>query len=139
MKHIYRSAKYGSKAQGINFSYIPFENLDKEKWLIHSCGRMISNLGRSKTLTGVATFGSERKAGYRVIYDGFNMRMVHRMVLEAFLPNSDPDKSMVDHINGIKNDNRLENLRWVTAKENAANRKPRSKFKHCETCSCNIK
>lgn len=33
----------------------------------------------------------------------------------------DSYKKEVDHINGIRKDNRLENLRWVTSKENKHN------------------
>lgn len=41
----------------------------------------------------------------------------HRVILETFKGLS-KGKPMVNHINGIKNDNRLENLEWSTNKDN---------------------
>lgn len=58
--------------------------------------------------------------GYmRVSLGRNNHRYVHRLVAEAFLPNPD-GLPQVDHIDGDRKNNRLENLRWVTARQNSA-------------------
>lgn len=44
----------------------------------------------------------------------------HRLVAEAFIPNPD-NKPFIDHINRDRQDNRVENLQWVTKSENMRN------------------
>lgn len=48
---------------------------------------------------------------------------VHRLVSETFIPNPD-NKPTVDHVNRNRKDNRVENLRWASQKEQTENRDP---------------
>ena len=58
-------------------------------------------------------------SGYIQIQIGIKMYKVHRLIMMAFVGESD---QQVDHINRIKTDNRFENLRYCTDSENQWNK-----------------
>ena len=48
---------------------------------------------------------------------------IHRLLAYTFIPNDDPiHKIQIDHINYNRQDNRIENLRWVSCSSNLKNR-----------------
>lgn len=86
----------------------------------------ISNLGNVK-INGKLIKPRVNNSGYYIICH----KVLHKIIAELFIPNP-YNKPYVDHINTIKTDNRIENLKWVTQKENCNNpltRKNMSKSK----------
>ena len=70
---------------------------------------------------GIAwTAGCTNNYGYQAVRVRGKTYKVHRLVAELFIPNPQ-DKRTIDHINRIRSDNRVCNLRWATQKEQIAN------------------
>lgn len=106
----------------------------KEEWKLvpQTEGYYISNFGRMKIekskkfpngrLREADDYCIDKDGYYRATFrtiDGKSKFMpVHRLVALLFIPNSDKSKNCVNHIDNNRHNNRVDNLEWVSPKEN---------------------
>lgn len=100
-----------------NWKEIPGTNYE-----VSDCGNIRStNYHREKRIKNINLFKFGKYYSVRLCINSKKMCFfVHRLVAQAFIPNPD-NKPCIDHIDGNPENNRVENLRWVTYKENSNN------------------
>ena len=105
---------------------------DIDIWKIYplnfeSSGLLVSNFGRIKRFDWEDRSISDNGAGYKkaAIHNlskdkKFKMKnlYLHRIVAELFLPNPLEHQTQINHIDGDKSNNYVNNLEWISPKEN---------------------
>lgn len=112
-----------------NESWVDIENFEG-KYQISNLGRIKSKLrklnsryGQNRTLNEkILSLNKDKNSHYVSITLSKNnkrfTKSIHRLVAQAFIPNPE-NKCCVNHIDGDPSNNNLNNLEWVTMKENS--------------------
>ena len=127
---------FNQKRQRRCVDYSTIDDEDLEEWVGYGPHFQISSYGRCKCFfnqpggmkRGVAHVGRANNEGYvEKKFEG-KMKKMHRVVLEAFgVEPPDAKHTHVAHIDGIRTNNQLCNLRWCTPKMNMKNRAKRKR------------
>ena len=101
-------------------------------------GRLCHKANRRRVKAGSYADSTRRADGYRQValrLDGKQYQLKTHRVAWILTHGAIPDGLQVDHINGIRDDNRLCNLRLVTQRENDQNRRKARGYSWNKGCS----
>lgn len=116
-----QSIRNGTKCAGYNWQ-IKDEAFQNETFRKHpDLDIECSNIGRVRHRFGKISPGYKNPQGYRMVTIANRPYSVARLVAQTFIPNPD-NKPTVDHVNRVRDNNNIENLRWYSHKEQCTNR-----------------
>lgn len=95
------------------------DGVENPRYKVSSLGRVMNMDFRGTGKPRLCKLTADGQGYLQVGIDGV-VKRVHRIVAETFIPNQQ-NKPCIDHINTVKTDNRVENLRWCTHHENNSN------------------
>lgn len=117
------SARNGkTKCFGYKWEFVPITNKEGEMWkeIENRKCYYVSNLGRFKSTLRKEErllYPTEKGGYLNIVIEGEGHK-AHIWVCQTFNGVKPADNYVVNHINGIKTDNRSINLEWMTQKEN---------------------
>lgn len=106
---------------------------DVEEWFpinldnVNPNNYQVSNWGRIyRKHINKSNFGNQNAHGYNVVYLAYQDQSIregikipiHRLVADRFIPGHSDKKDIVNHIDGVKNNNYWKNLEWTSYQEN---------------------
>lgn len=119
----------------------------EEEWRLYKEGYTCkSGVGTIRNIDPIYVSNLGNVKGRKLSLDGYGYLIfhyknknykVHKAVSELFIPNPE-NKPCVDHVNTIRTDNRAENLRWVSYKENNNNPLTVEKYKQSNAKSIKL-
>lgn len=131
LKHREERIAYSKKCREEKAKAYRVSDIEGEEWLPlvgFEENYLASNMGRIKSLWRM----KERIIGGCIDEDGYiKITLTHpdrsqstcrraRLIAQTWIPNTD-NKPEIDYLNAVRTDDRVENLRWVSSKENKEN------------------
>lgn len=104
-----------------------FDSFTMDDYTITKDGRVINNKW------GREVKPDKNGKGYLRVHIVGKKRFIHRMVAEKYIPNPE-NKPQVNHIDGNKTNNNVENLEWVSNYENRKHAIAHGLNNHGEKC-----
>lgn len=105
------------------FAEVPIDAPLKKRYAVSNYGRLISfllddmsdaKLIKGGSSDGYPTLRYKVKENDKIRNKNF---LVYRLVAEHFIPKTSPDQQYVIHLDYVRNNDKVENLRWVTRAE----------------------
>ena len=117
-ENVKRTWERGRSYSNKNLDYYVYDTTKLEQWkpIVGYENYEISNLGRVRT--GQQILKPNNINHYLWVRLNGHKVSIHRLMMKTWKPRVDADKMQVNHIDGNKHNNQLDNLEWCTGSEN---------------------